>query len=333
MTRRVTIKDVAKAANISETTVSLILNNKGSRFSVETIERVRKAQSELHYVPNINAQSLTHQHSKMIGVLIPDFRNPFFNQFVSGIQEKAEELEYIPLIFGFNNDRKRGSYYLEELVGRAVDGLIIASDELNEADVDHVLKANQVPYIVLDRNTTSEGERLGIDDFNGGQIVAKFLYESGHRDVVVVMPKTPSANIHNRWLGFKSYAETIEKMTVSQIFAPLTKVGGRLAASELQSIPKVTGIFAINDEVALGLYRGINDQGKRIPEDYSIVGFDDIEIDQYLTPTLTTVHQPILELGRLATKLLIQQIDQPQKQIQKVKLPVELVVRNSTIKR
>ncbi|CAM3269877.1 ribose utilization transcriptional repressor RbsR [Lactiplantibacillus plajomi] len=334
MARKVTIRDVAQAAGVSVTTVSQILNNKGERFSPLTRQKVRDARKRLNYVPDFNAQYLIRRSSRTIGVLIPDLGNPFFSQFITGIQNKAMELGYVPLIFGFDNNSQRASQYLEELIKRAADGMIIASDILDTTDIDQTLRANHIPYILLDRSATSvsEGDHLMVNDRDGGRQVAEFLLEQGHRDLAVVMPQQASLNIHKRWEGFETALQSVAGTHIHQIFTSLDKEGGRAAAAKVVKLPNVSAVFAINDEVAMGLYRGLKDCGRQIPDDYSIVGFDDIEIDQYLRPTLTTVHQPTLTLGEQATEMVIARIKSPSKPLQTIKLPVELVVRESTRK-
>lgn len=330
MSNKVTIREVARLAGVSVTTVSQILNNKGDRFSSETKRKVHAAQKELNYIPDFNAQYLIRKSSKTIGVLIPDISNPFYSQFITGIQNKALELGYIPLIFGFNNNSQLAKQYLEELIKRAADGMIIASDILDTTDIDQVLGSNGIPYILLDRSSVNAGDHLMVDDYSGGQQVAKHLIENGHRHIVVVMPKKASLNIQRRWDGFSQIATENPVISVDRVYTTLTKNGGRVAAKRIISLPQVTGIFAINDEVAVGIYRGLEDQGKEIPKDYSVVGFDDIDIDEFLKPTLTTIKQPILRLGEQASEMVIDRIKSPTKSIQELKLPVELVIREST---
>ncbi|WP_318764709.1 ribose utilization transcriptional repressor RbsR [Lactiplantibacillus carotarum] len=334
MAHKITIRDVAQEAGVSVTTVSQILNNKGDRFSALTQQKVRDARTRLNYIPDFNAQYLIRKSSRTIGVLIPDISNPFFSQFITGIQNKAIELGYVPLIFGFNNNSQRASQYLEELIKRAADGMIIASDILDTTDIDQVLKSNRIPYILLDRSADSvvDGDHLMVDDYDGGQQVAQYLIDHGHRHLAVVMPEQASLNIQRRWSGFYQTVMDHQGVSVDRVFTTLDKVGGRTAAQAVVKLPAVTGIFAINDEVAVGIYRGLEEQGKQIPADYSVIGFDDIDIDQYLKPTLTTVHQPILKLGEQATEMVIDRIQQPSKSNQTIKLPVELIVRESTNK-
>lgn len=330
MANKVTIRDVAQVSGVSVTTVSQILNNKGDRFSDETKRKVHTAQKELNYIPDFNAQNLIRKSSKTIGVLIPDISNPFYSQFITGIQNKALELGYIPLIFGFNNDSKLAKQYLEELVKRAADGMIIASDILDTTDMDQVLGANGIPYILLDRSSANAGDHLMVDDYSGGQQVAKHLIENGHKHLVVVMPQKASLNIQRRWDGFRKTVTGNSAISVNRVYATLTKNGGRTAAAKIIELPEITGIFAINDEVAVGIYRGMEDQGKEIPKDYSVVGFDDIDIDEFLKPTLTTIKQPVLKLGEQAAEMVIDRIKSPTKSIRELKMPVKLVIREST---
>lgn len=332
MIKKTTIRDLAQAAGVSVTTVSQILNGKGQRFSSETQLHVLKLQKELNYVPDFNARNLILKSSQSIGVLVPNIGNPFFSTFIKGIQTTARELQYFPLIFGANHDEKIESYYLEKMIERSTGGLIIASASITTETIDTTLKKNGIPYLLMDQNPIVDGDRVQTNDFEGGQLAAEHLLSLGHQRFAITMPSKPTANLLRRVDGFKQTLINRQIMfdqVVTIVDAPMTKAGGYEATQKVLA-SEATAVFAINDEMAIGLYRGMRQQGVSIPTDISIMGYDNIDLDEYIAPTLTTIQQPILEMGTMATRLLVNRIKQPLIAPQVVDLPVKLVLRQST---
>lgn len=336
MAKKVTIKDLAKAAGVSVTTVSQILNGKGARFSQATQDRVHALKKQLNYVPDFNARNLILHSSKTVGVLVPNIGNPFFSSFVRGIQEVFRQKEYMPLVFSASHEVELERYYLSRLVERSVDGLIIASSSITAETIDEILKPNAIPYLLFDQNQTHDHEdRVSVDDYAGGQLAAAHLAQLGHRRIVMYMPTEPTENVQNRLAGFKAglAAAGIAFDEEAIVKTTLSKRGGyEQTAAVLAHQP--TAVFCANDELAIGLYRGLQERGVRVPADLSVVGFDDIDLAEYVTPQLTTVHQPINQLGQQAATLLFNRMtakEQPLEQ-QLVKMPVHLVERQSTAK-
>lgn len=331
MTRKVTIRDLAEAAGVSVTTVSQILNGKGERFSIETRQRVHQLQEDLGYVPDFNARNLIMKSAQTIGVLVPNLGNPFFSMFIRGVQQTSRERHFIPLIFGANHDEQLESYYLQELIKRAVDGLIIASASITGEAIDNILKKNGIPYLLIDQNGGPSVDRIRVDDEQGGQLAARHLLTLGHQRIVVVMPEHPTQNLRIRLAGFKAQLvdQQIPLADSAVITSPMTKLGGYQAtAAVLAQHP--TAVFAINDETALGLMRGLHEQGVRVPDDISVLGYDDIDLDEYVVPKLTTIHQPVVNMGQQATELLINRVQNQRQPAQMVDLPVVLKQREST---
>ncbi|KIO95541.1 Ribose operon repressor [Levilactobacillus brevis] len=331
MTRKVTIRDLAEAAGVSVTTVSQILNGKGERFSIETRQRVHQLQEDLGYVPDFNARNLIMKSAQTIGVLVPNLGNPFFSMFIRGVQQTSRERHFIPLIFGANHNEQLESYYLQELIKRAVDGLIIASASITGEAIDNILKKNGIPYLLIDQNGGPSVDRIRVDDEQGGQLAARHLLALGHQRIVVVMPEHPTQNLRIRLAGFKAQLvdQQIPLADSAVITSPMTKLGGYQAtAAVLAQHP--TAVFAINDETALGLMRGLHEQGVRVPDDISVLGYDDIDLDEYVVPKLTTIHQPVVTMGQQATELLINRVQNQRQPAQMVDLPVVLKQREST---
>lgn len=332
MTQKVTIRDLAEAAGVSVTTVSQILNGKGDRFSSDTKARVLKLQEKLGYVPDYNARNLIMRSTQTIGVLVPNLANPFFSMFIKGIQQASQNNKFIPIIFDANQNQELQSMYLEELIKRAANGLIIASATLDANDIDRILTRNGIPYLLFDQNDAQIGDRVWVDDYKGGQMVAKYLLAAGHRRIALLVGEQVTQNIQQRIDGFRSvmkqYRLSLPDEMVVQ--SPMTKLGGYQATEALLRL-KPSAIFAINDEMAIGVYRGFQERGVRIPADISIMGYDDIDLADFITPKLTTIHQPAYEMGQVATELLIERIQNPRLMHQDKQLPLELIERDSVI--
>lgn len=331
MTRKVTIRDLAEAAGVSVTTVSQILNGKGERFSPDTRRRVHQLQEKMGYVPDFNARNLIMKSAQTIGVLVPNLGNPFFSMFIKGVQSASRQHQFIPLIFGANHDEELEGYYLQELIKRAVDGLIIASASITGETIDNILKKNGIPYLLIDQNGGPSLDRIRIDDDRGGRLAAQHLLAFGHQRVAVVMPEHATQNLVIRLQGFREeLAQHGVSLTADDVvLSPMTKLGGYQAtAAVLQRHP--TAVFAINDETALGLMRGLHEQGVRVPGDVSVLGYDDIDLDEYVVPRLSSVHQPVVTMGERATELLINRIHNRRQAAQTVDLPVDFRQREST---
>lgn len=324
--KKITIKDVAKQSGVSIATVSQILNGNDDKFSPKTVEKVIAAKKALNYEPDYFARRMIVKKSKTIGVLVPDITNPFFGTLLSGIEKILYRENFVTILCNADSDDQRESAYLEELSRRGVDGFIIASSAISNEAINQNLRQKNRPFIVLDQKK-AEGfsDAVLSDDFTGGKIAAQHLKDLGHQQVAVVLPKTATENIQTRLAGFRSIYGT----NLEVIDASLSKIGGQAAVPKVLS-SKVTGIFAINDEIAFGLYYGLKEAGKKIPDDYSIVGYDNIDMAAYVTPELTTVAQPVLKIGETAAQLLLERIAHSDKAWDEIMLPVQLKIRKST---
>ncbi|HIW72022.1 MAG TPA: LacI family transcriptional regulator [Candidatus Levilactobacillus faecigallinarum] len=331
MTRKVTIRDLAEAAGVSVTTVSQILNGKGERFSLDTRRRVHQLQEEMGYVPDFNARNLIMKSAQTIGVLVPNLGNPFFSMFIKGVQSASRQHQFIPLIFGANHDEKLEGYYLQELIKRAVDGLIIASASITGEAIDNILKKNGIPYLLIDQNGGPSLDRIRIDDDRGGRLAAQHLIDFGHQRIAVVMPEHATQNLTIRLNGFRQELGRagIQLADSAVVLSPMTKLGGYQATDAVLA-QHPTAVFAINDETALGLMRGLHERGLAVPEDISVLGYDDIDLDEYVVPRLSSVHQPVVTMGEQATELLISRIHNRRQAAQVVDLPVDFRKREST---
>ncbi|MBO0437132.1 ribose utilization transcriptional repressor RbsR [Vagococcus fluvialis] len=326
MGKKVTIKDVAKASGVSIATVSQILNGNTKNFSPKTIDKVQKIKDEMNYEADYFARRMVMKESKTIGVMVPDITNPFFSTLVKGIEDVLYKENFITMLCNVDRDDTKESIALEELSRRGVDGFIIASSAISTEAIDKLLRKKKHPFIILDQKSfEDESDTIGTDDFNGGKLAGEHLKELGHKEVVVVVPSKMTVNIQNRLKGFQSiYSENVTILETS-----LSKDGGKKIVSRLVET-KATGIFALNDELAFGLYYGLKELDKKIPEDYSIIGYDNVDMCEYVSPTLTTIAQPIYELGQQTAEMLLKRINEPTEEWRNKKLPVNIIKRFST---
>jgi len=325
--KAITIKDVAKRSGVSISTVSQILNGHGDKFSATTVTKVQAAKEALNYEPDYFARRMIMKKSKTIGVLVPDITNPFFGELIRGIEKVLYQANFITMLCNADLDEAKEEGYLAELSHRGVDGFIIASSAVSNQAINQILRTNQHPFIVIDQKK-AEGfsDAVLTDDFEGGRLAAAHLKQLGHRHVAIIMPAQASLNVQQRLAGFRTvYADA----DLDLIATPLSKAGGRQAVPAILKT-SATGLFAVNDEIAFGLYLGLAEAGKKIPQDYSVIGYDNVEMCQYVTPQLTTIAQPIFELGQVTAQILLSRIQNPDRPWDERRLPVKLIKRNST---
>lgn len=334
MTKKATIREVAELAGLSVTTVSLVLNGKGQRFADETRSKVRAASKRLGYHPDYFARGLVGQRGSSIGVVVPDILNPFFATFVQQISEVAIPEGYFPQIFSVNGFHENVDNFIEQFAGGTQRGLILAAPDASEEIVSNLTQVGSLPVVLIDQaEMSSDSDRIVIDETDAGESIAKHLIELGHQRIAMVIPEKLPVNLKRRLSGFQKAFNNAgipfpEDLIYRRSFGP---EGGLEAVSAVLK-SNATAIIAVNDDMAVGVYRGLSAAGKKIPEDYSVVGFDDIPLAQYLTPQLTTVRQPMQQLAETAISCIIDRFDHPDRPSQIFRLKTHLVVRDSTNK-
>ncbi|AQP53365.1 LacI family transcriptional regulator [Vagococcus penaei] len=325
MIKKVTIKDVAKESGVSISTVSQILNGRTKHFNKDTISRVLAVKEHLNYEADYFARRMIVKKSRTIGILVPSISNPYFATLLEGIENVLFKERYVPIFSVVNRQNQREVNTLDELMHRGVDGFIIASDAISDQVIQEKL-TNRYPYIVLDQKQSAHSlDVIATDDYQGGKLAAQHLQELNHQSVAVLAPKIMTGNIEQRVIGFT------ENFTgeICHLEAELTKDAG-VAASNKIIESTATGIFTVSDEIAFGLYLGLSKFNKKIPTDYSLIGYDNTEMGEYVTPTLTTINQPACQLGQITAKRLLDRINEPDKELTLTKLPVNLIKRHST---
>lgn len=335
---RATLKDVAGLAGVSSATVSYVLNGKRT-ISDETKNRVYSAIEQLDYVPNLNARSLSMRDSKLIGVVVPQtepgerlmFQNSFYSEALGSIEYYARQKGYHILISATDANES----YLTLAKKRNLDGIIVIG--MYPDKFYQQMKKTQIPIVLIDSYTNDHYyHNVRIDDAYGSYLATKHMLENGHREIAFFAGQLKENGVmKKRMVGYRQALEEFDIAFKEElVFEDQIdyESGIALARKLLSSGVKATGIIAAADILAIGAMKGLYDAGCRVPDDYSIIGFDDLEISKYLTPGLTTVKQQISLKGQRAVELLLNHIDDPNLPKQEAILPLELVERGSVRK-
>src|SRR5213083_517881 len=307
--RRATIRDVARAAHVSHQTVSRVINEHNS-VTPETRERVADAIRELEYVPSQVARSLSSSRTHTLGMVTTDVSDHFFAEAVAGADAEARKRGYFLIIGsiepGAEDDERT---YLRLLLERRVEGLIIAVPRLRLADDDLLAgAATRLPTVVVASDIELPGaDHVDIDNRRGGLEATSYLLAQGHRRIATITGPLDWPSARARLDGYRD-ALRGHATAEAQVVEPSLDWGlesGRRAAERLLAVAKrPSAIFAQSDLLALGAIAALRAHGLRVPEDVSIIGFDDIPVAEVFDPPLTTLRQPMREVGELAARLV-----------------------------
>lgn len=330
----VTIMDVAKHAGVSYSTVSRVAN--GYQFiKPATREKVQQAMDELGYVANLKARSLAGGRSNMIGLLVFDLENSYFTEVVRGIDAEVSALNYDMMISTTHQRREREKTYIGQLTSGIVDGLIIMLPQEIESWLEPLRKRN-IPYVLIDHESgLGQGHIIRTANRRGAIEATNHLLDLGHERIGLIMGTQSVQSGRERVEGFH-HALAEKGMTADEDlilrgdFSEKSGFECGLKLLSLRSSQGPTAIFALNDAMALGVYRAAEQLGFSIPNDLSVIGFDDIPEAKYVRPQLTTVRQPQREIGQTATRLLVELIENPSRELKTVTLDTEFVWRQST---
>ena len=335
---RSTLKDVAELAGVSAATVSYVLSGKRT-ISEETKARVLEAIEQLDYVPDLNARGLSMRDSKLIGVVVPQtepgerlmFQNSFYSEVLGSIEYYARQKGYHILISATDANES----YLTLAKQRNLDGIIVIG--MYPDEFYHEMKKTQIPIVLIDSYCNDHYyHNIRIDDAYGSYLAARHLLEKGHRDIAFFAGQMKENGVmKKRLLGYQQALDEFHvEFKGEYVFEGQIdyQSGVELAGKLTEIAPGVTAIVAAADILAIGAVKGLYEARKTVPGDYSVVGFDDLEISQYLTPGLTTVKQQISLKGQKAVELLLKHIENPSLPKQEEILPLELVERGSVKK-
>ena len=343
----VTIREVAKESGFSSTTVSIVLNNAPlARYIPEsTKKKIERAAKKLGYRPNLFARSLRSRRSHTVGVMVFDMTDPYCIPILRGIETSLYQASFLPILTDVHNERSRFERYLEMLLDRRVEGLIVVANWLFvEIDVLADLEKSNIPTAMIGRELKAGAvSSVTVDNELGARLAIEHLCSLGHRKIAFIRGPKGITDTAPRWHGVRAYSrecgmnidpELVVELPESSDPLSSFEAGYKLTEELLRRKNPFTALMAFDDMTAYGAIRALSKGGVRVPEQCSVVGFDDVAHSMLMTPSLTTVRQPMAEMGKTAVSLITEGISAV---LEKSKIPAfhrkltpELVVRDST---
>ena len=315
---RVTLLDVARRSGFSPSTVSIVLSDAPlSRYvAATTKERIRKTAQTLGYRPDVFARSLRSRRSNTIGVLVFDISDPFCVLILRGIERTLHPTPYLPILMDAHHERKEFEGYLDLLMERRVEGLIVVANWLfDEGGLLTGLKDENMPTVVVGRDLSEKGiGSVIVDNEAGGYEAMRHLSELGHRKIAVIRGPRTLSDSNRRWKGIQKFASeqglTLDTRLVRELPAAIDPISGFEGGADLtedliRTRIKFTALIAFDDLTALGAVRALAGAGRSAPRDCSIIGFDDVPLAALTTPGISTIRQPMEEMGSVATRRLL----------------------------
>ena len=315
MDKKITIKDIARMAKVSHTTVSRALNDK-SRIKDGTKERILSIARELNYRPNFIARSLVMKRTKTLGLVITTIANPFYTELSQGIETTAIRLGYNIILCSTNYDLSIEKQYIDMLRSKGVDGMIFTSAHMGDPNIIGLAEEG-FPTVLVNRRTYHSTVRekidyVGVDNIRGGFLAVEHLIKLGHSRIGVIGGSSESSVGFERLEGGKKALDAHGLEAIGDYFleGDFLKGSGYEGGKQFLRMNKPpTAIFATNDYMALGTYQAIVEEGMQIPEDMALVGFNDIEFTSMKGIELTTIGQKKYEMGAMAVKTLVERIE------------------------
>lgn len=326
------MRDVAQLAGVSISTVSHVVN-KSRGVSAEARAQVVQAMAQLDYRPNALARSLRRQKTHSLGMIVPDNANPFFAEIARAIEDYSFHHDYSVILCNSDGDLQKQAAYVDLLVERRVAGILFVAAGVSTELVDE-LQRQRVPLVVIDREVSGVAvDMVQTNHYQGGRLATEHLIALGHRRIGCIAAGSDLSPSAERLTGYKDAlaAHGLAYDAALVIPGDFQFASGYRATEQLLSLEeRPTAVFACNDLMAVGAIRAATARGLRVPDDLSIVGFDDISLASYTNPPLTTIHQPKREIGRLAMEMLLTRMSDPDAPPHSVRLETELVVRQSS---
>ena len=315
--KTVTLVEVARQSGFSVSTVSIVLNEAplAKHLRGETKRRIREVAERLGYRPHLFARSLRNQRSNTIGVVVFDLADPFCTLILRGIDKRLQPTEYLPVVMDAHNDRNLFQRYLEMMIDRRVEGLIVVANWLFvRIDALKGVIERNLPTVVVGRDLHRSGIRsILVDNEMGGYLALQHLYDLGHRNIAFILGPKQLGDTSRRWAGMQRFAKeaglTIRPALVKELSASSDPLSGFTSGAELtwellDAQQPFSAIAAFDDMTAFGSIRALADHGRRVPQDCSVVGFDDIPMAALASPSLTTICQPMLKMGTIASEVI-----------------------------
>jgi LacI family transcriptional regulator/LacI family repressor for deo operon, udp, cdd, tsx, nupC, and nupG len=337
MTRRaISIQDIAERAGVSHSTVSRALHD-SPLISPEMRQRLQSLAAEMGYMPNAVAQSLRGKRTNTIGLVISSIADPFVGRVVRGVEDVAHSANLSVFLSVSHDDPEREIKIFETFRRRRVDGVISVTAQISGSYVQQLAQIN-MPTVMINQQADSEADRfhsVDADDYGGARLAVEHLLGLGHRAIGYIGVCDRVQSNRRRLTGYR-HALAAARITANDNWVHISQArraqaddaaGGQALLPDLLAAG-VTAIFCYNDLVAVGVLMACRELGIAVPEQLSVIGYDDVEVASYVTPPLTTIHQPKLRMGEIAMQMLLDILDG--RPVQDQFLPVDLVVRGST---
>ncbi|CNI22837.1 transcriptional repressor RbsR [Yersinia aldovae] len=330
------MKDVARLAGVSTSTVSHVINK--NRFVSDAIrDKVLAAVKQLNYAPSALARSLKLKETRTIGMLVTASSNPFYSEVVRGVERSCYERGYSLILCNTEGDIDRMGRSIETLMQKRVDGLLLMCTENHRPSQDILRCYPSLPIIMMDW-APFEGVNDVIQDNSllGGEMATSYLIARGYTRIACIAGPQDKTPAKERLEGYRKAMNRAGLVIPSEyeVASDFEFGGGLVAMKQLLALPEPPeAVFTSNDAMAVGVYQALYQAGLSIPQDMAVIGYDDIEIAQYMTPPLTTIHQPKDSLGELAIDTLIHRLNNPEAEPQILVLTPELMARGSVATR
>ncbi len=332
-----TIKDVAKEAKVSIATVSLVINN-SNRISQDTSKRVLRVVKKLNYQPSRSARGLVSKKTGNIGFILTEEHflrsEPFYSKIFLGVEFEARNHDYYILLATVSSSFSKGDSLPRFITERNFDGIIIAG-KVSRDLIYSILKFN-MPLVFVDYSLMNgDYPTILTDNIKGGVLATNHLIENGHKNIAFIGGEISHPSIMERLQGYKLALESAKLKSNDQVVITnddyLSRQNGCSAAEILLHREKdITAIFAANDTTAIGVMQCLKNNGIKVPDDISVIGFDDVQAELLLDPPLTTISVPKLDMGTEAIQLLLGIINKENIKARKILVPVKLIIREST---
>ncbi len=331
---KITIHDVAEEAGVSFGTVSRVINN-DVHVKKETREKVWDVVKKLNYVANRQARSLAGGKTNSIGVLVPDMGTGYIGEIVRGIDAELSMADMDLIVYTTHRTPTKEANYVANLASGMVDGLLLVLPR-EPQNLIETMKEPRFPFVLIDhRGNDEDCPAVGATNWSGGYNATEYLIELGHKRIGHITGSMDLGCAVDRLAGYKSALKTYHLAQAPELiyegdFAQTDGYEGALALLDLSDPP--TAIFAANDVTAMGVMDAVRVRGLRVPQDISIVGFDDIPQASLIRPSLTTINQPLEKMGRVATQILLSMLEGAESKETRIELPTHLVIRESCAK-
>ncbi|QSX08962.1 LacI family DNA-binding transcriptional regulator [Alkalibacter rhizosphaerae] len=331
----VKIKDVAKEANVSVATVSRVLNNI-PLVNDETKKRVQEAIEKTGYKPNAIARSLKMQKTNTFGIMIPDISRPYYTQVIRGVEDVCNIYNYNIILCNTDSEPTKEEKYFDVFLEKQVDGILYIGKGLSQALINKI-ESNKTP-IVLGAVNDAMGRyhSVAINNELAAYDITNHLIENGHREIAFFTDEDEKSYVgQERKKGFLKALKKhgLKENPIFELKGKYSIRGGYDLMGELLTNTKLpTAVVALNDEMAIGAIRKLEDSGKKVPEDMSVVGFNNFQLSEWLKPGITTVAQPMYDIGAICARIMIKMLNNSKIDEKAVIVPHELIIRDSVKK-